>query len=143
MNLNVQKLRSSRKLKSIFRNHAVELAYLFGSQLTRYANSKSDVDIAIKLSSSVPKESYVNKRIELGTELARFFHKETDVNLLQEVPLLLRFVATSEGRYLYESKKDAHVQYEVDIMTKYFDFLPTLTYFNKEYVKRSLQQNHR
>lgn len=141
MKPDIQKLRRNRKLRKMLRSHGVKLAYLFGSQLTPNTTAESDIDIAVHLDSSIDPDKYTDKRIELSTELGRFFKMDADVNVLQEVPLLLRFVATSEGRYIYEEKKEAHVNYEVKVMTDYFDFLPTLNYLNKEYVKKSLQQN--
>ena len=134
--LDIPKLRRSSKLRKIFKDFEVKLAYVYGSQLKpKYVHKESDIDIGILFKKTVPESEYFDRRLRIMDPLSKFFKIEADAVVLQQVPLLLRYVATCEGRYLYEEKKSDHVDYDVKIMREFADFLPFLEALNKEYVE--------
>lgn len=90
------------ELQALFVQHGVVLAYLFGSHAEGRATPRSDVDIAVLLPPSTPRERFFEVRLSLTNALMDVFHKEVDVAVLNEIsPLLARDVA-EYGRLLYE-----------------------------------------
>ncbi|HHF09116.1 MAG TPA: nucleotidyltransferase domain-containing protein, partial [Candidatus Atribacteria bacterium] len=88
------------KLKKLFREKGIPVAYLFGSYAYGEVGATSDVDIAVFLKKKGEKlylsfrEVLFGIREALGTE--RF-----DLVLLDRAPLSLQFEIVSRGRLIY------------------------------------------
>jgi len=95
----------SDKLKDLFIQHGVVLAYLFGSQAEGTARTSSDADFAVLLSPETPRSKYFDVRLGLTNALMDELHKnEVDVILLNEATALLAHEVTTYGKILYEDE---------------------------------------
>ncbi len=90
------------EMNSAFVAHGVVLAYLFGSQAEGMARPSSDVDIAVLLPPSAPREQFPQARLNLTNALMDVFHKDVDLVILNEAPPLLAHQVVKFGRILYE-----------------------------------------
>lgn len=101
----------SEKLKSV---ENIEFAYLFGSYARGQQRESSDVDIAIFF-----KQNTLDARLELCYELSRFFKKEVDILVLNDVKNLFLLEAVfKEGKLLKDSplRVDFELSKEHDIL---------------------------
>lgn len=125
-----------RKVKAAFRRHRVFLAYVFGSIVSAKTTATSDVDIAVLLDQTLSKEERFNTRLALMGELATLLHRAVDVVVLNDLTsLFFKYVIVHDGKVLYEKNEDVRVEFEVDVLTQYFDFQPFLDLYSAEYVK--------
>src|SRR4030042_619170 len=102
----------------------VSLVYLFGSQVTGRTGPQSDYDRGVltdREGDSPP------RRAPLEHALAAMLHTERlDVVWLTQVPVELAFAVISDGRLIFERDAADRVEYEAQIMGRYFDYLPIL-----------------
>jgi len=118
-------------LKHFFKSRNVELAYLFGSRARGRVNFLSDYDFAILMPGGGFAEYY------------RFFHDlstimkglKVDVVMLKDAPVELRYRVIKEGILLYQKNRYIKVEFEGDVLSRYFDFLPVLRGQRKEILK--------
>ena len=101
-----------------------ECVYLFGSFATGKIHSQSDVDFGVLLDGTVPPDKYFDYRLSTMSDLARFFHCEVDVIVLNEVSSFLAFQILRDGRRVYEKQTRANREFEVKSMMQYYDFTP-------------------
>lgn len=127
-------------LSKIFRTFGVFFAYQFGSTVLGYDNSESDVDIAVYLSNKLSYKQRFETRLELITKLSRYFQREVDVVVFNDIQsLFLKFTIVKEGNLLYHSPKEEYIDFECRLMGEYFDYQPFLETYNKHYVEKLLQ----
>lgn len=95
----------SEKLKDLFLQHGVVLAYLFGSQAEGTARPSSDADFAVLLPPETQRSKYFDVRLSLTNALMDTLHKnEVDVVILNEATPLLAHEVTTRGKILYEDE---------------------------------------
>ena len=129
----------SKEISPLLADYPVDAAYLFGSQASGYANEKSDVDIAVLLSSELSKEERFDIRIQLIGLFSKVLHKDVDVVVLNDISsLFFQYVILHEGQLIYEKSESAHLDFSIKTLGRYFDFQPFLNVYNHHYVQRSL-----
>lgn len=129
----------ARKLGKIFKKYPVKLAYVFGSVALGNDNPKSDIDIAILLNDKLSKEKRFNIRLKLAGEMSKTFQKEADVVVLNDIAsLFFKYVIVKEGKLVYQLDEKENLEFENKILSRYFDFAPFLSLYNKKYVKNSV-----
>lgn len=129
----------SKDIPSLLADYPVDIAYLFGSQATGHANEKSDVDIAVLLSSGLSKEERFDVRIRLIGLFSKAFHKDADVVVLNDVSsLFFQYIILREGRLIYAKSESTRLDFSIKTLGRYFDFQPFLNLYNRHYVQRSL-----
>ena len=113
------------KIKAYFEKFDEVLrVYLFGSFASNKANTASDVDIAILLSGSFPKEKFFDFRLTKMNELSDILRKEVDLIIFNEAPNVLAYQILKYGIRIYEKDDRVDHSLEVKALMEYFDFLP-------------------
>jgi len=107
------------------RRPEVLVAYLFGSHARGKPTPVSDVDFAVLLSETVPRESYLDYRIALTQELSRIVRSdEVQVVILNQAPPLLAYKVIVEGRPLLCREELARLRFRTDATRRYLDTKP-------------------
>ena len=110
------------ELQSIFVEHGVVLAYLFGSHAEGTARSSSDVDFAVLLPPGTPREKFFRVRLDLTNALMDVFHRDVDVVILNEAPPLLAHQVVKFGRVVFEDPRTLPaVDFIVYAVSRYSD----------------------
>lgn len=95
-------------LAPIARRDSLRLIVLFGSQVSGRTHPNSDVDVAVWSERTLS----AAQRTRLWVDLSSLFQTDIDLTLLNRAePLLLNQVAT-KGRLLYESKREAWLDFK-------------------------------
>ena len=129
-----------KKLKTLFLENGVVLAYLFGSQARGEAGETSDFDIAILLPKTFSKQKRFKIRLDLMRECSRILRRDADIVALNDIAsLFFKYVIFKEGQMIYQSKEDVAADFENRVFSEYFDFEPFLNLYNRQYVKHNLQ----
>jgi predicted nucleotidyltransferase len=118
-----------------------ELVYLFGSQAGGKPWAESDVDLAVRLGSEMPKEQHGRVRVQLLSELMSVFQSnKVDVVILNDAPPLLTYEGViRSGRLLFEKDKLARIQFEVRVFQEYTDTAPLRKVQNR-YLKEAIHR---
>lgn len=100
----------------------IELAYLFGSRGAGKSTPNSDYDIGLKLKQPI---SFSDKFF-MEVEIRKLLDTQSlDLVLIDEAPLVLKFNIIC-GKRLYAIDEATRIEYEANIMSRYYDFLPVL-----------------
>lgn len=101
----------------------VLFAYLFGSHATGAAHPRSDVDVAVMLEDSVPKEERLETSLRLARRLAEASGLgEIEVVVLNAAPLPLVGRAISTREVIYSRNEPARVEFESRRHREFLDF---------------------
>jgi predicted nucleotidyltransferase len=113
------------QLVSLFHQHPVSLAYLFGSQVTGQTHAESDVDVAVLLDAALTAETCFAARLALIGALSQLFGTDdVDVVVLNEAAPLLAYTVLRHGVLLYCANEDARVEFQVHTLRLYEDTVP-------------------
>lgn len=130
----------SQELQKIFQENGIVSAYVFGSQISGNTAKSSDIDIAVELMPGVDKRERFDIRLKLMGELGKFFKKEVDLVVLNDIKsVFFKYIIIKEGALIYQKSDADAADIESRILSDYFDFKPFLESYNKNYVQRSLQ----
>lgn len=128
-----------QKLKAIFREQPVLLAYIFGSSVDDKEVSESDVDVGVLLVGGLTKEKRFEIRLNLMGQLARVFKKKVDLVVVNDTAsLFLKYVIIKEGKLVYSKSELERIDFESRVLGLYFDFQPFLDTYNQNYVKSGI-----
>ena len=114
-------------------------AYLYGSYATGPVHPFSDVDIGIYVHDEVPErylELELTISLEIDTRIAG--NAQSDVRVINSLPLSFLGKILSDGVLVYSIDEVSRVKFETSVRIAYFDFLPVLKMYQKEYLKRAL-----
>ena len=115
---------SSRIREAVEAIPEIQLAYLFGSQVTGEVGPLSDYDIAVLLDHTADGPAV---RSQLAHEIVvRLDSDRVDVVLLNRAPIELAYAVIASGRLLYQRDVATRVEYEADVLSRYGDYLPVL-----------------
>jgi predicted nucleotidyltransferase len=89
----ISKLKS---LKDIWQRHKIKMVYLYGAFTDMNFHEHSDIDIAVE--ADMDYEEF----LEVFSEVNRYFKREVDVRLLNELPFREKII--KEGILIYERK---------------------------------------
>lgn len=113
----------TEKLISYFEKiNSVSAVYVFGSQARNDTHERSDIDIAVLFSKSIRNE--FDLRIQITEDLKSILNKEIDVCDIREAELPFAYRVLSEGKVIYVSNQAERIDFEVDLMRRYFDIKP-------------------
>jgi predicted nucleotidyltransferase len=104
-------------------------AYLFGSTALGISNSDSDMDIAIRIDTSLTPISYLDLRIQITDDLEKHLGCKVDIVVLNTASLKMIHQVIVNGRLLFSKNRDKELDYLVQKRKEYFDFK---YYINKD-----------
>ncbi len=131
--------KETNAIKKIAVHHGATVVYLFGSHANGTATKESDVDIAILLPEKLSTSERFDIRCLLSEKISALLDRPVDLVVLNDVSsILFRFTIIKEGKVLYQKTDLIHVEYELKIMSEYYDFEPFLTSYNRAYVARAV-----
>lgn len=113
------------QLKTVFEEHGVVLAYLYGSQARGDAGPLSDVDIAVLFPRGIASRERFDRVLRLMSDLASVL-KRDDVNVLdldEGTPLLNNNVRVS-GRVIFCADERARADFMLRALQQYVDTEP-------------------
>jgi len=113
------------QLKTVFEEHGVVLAYLYGSQAIGNAGPLSDVDIAVLFVRGIEPSERFDRILKLMSDLASVF-KRDDVNVLdldEGTPLLNNNVRV-HGRVIFCADEKARADFMLRALQQYIDTEP-------------------
>lgn len=113
-------------------------AYLFGSQADGYAMPWSDVDLAILWAEIVTPATELALDAEISLALGT---DKVDVVNLAKVSLALQYRVIATGTLLYERNAIQLAEFVQRTLVRYFDFLPVLQTYEREFM-RSLEHDY-
>ena len=119
-------------IKKVFESDGdVLFAYLFGSHVTGLAHDFSDIDVACYVK---PGDTtyYLEKEKKISTELSITLHSDKiDLCLLNVAPIVLKFNIITDGEVIISRDEQARIDFETDVLYKYFDFKPYLDEYHR------------
>ena len=135
----IEKIRNSLPAiaADIFRKRPVLFAYLYGSYATGIIHPHSDLDIGIFI-----EDLQENMRLELELALSLEFDNlltdevASEVRIINNLPLVILGNIVTEGSLIYSRDEVCRVDFETSVRSAYFDFLPVLRKYDREYMNR-------
>ena len=112
-------------------------AYLYGSFATGLVHPFSDVDIGIYV-----KEVAGGRHLSLELGISLEFDEEltgnvqSDFRIINDLPLSFLGQIVTDGILIYSRDDVTRIGFEVSVRMAYFDFLPVLKMYQKEYLNR-------
>ncbi len=128
------------QLKTIFEEHGVVLAYLYGSQASGNAGPLSDVDIAVLFARGIESSERFDRVLRLMGDLASVF-KRDDVNVLdldEGTPLLNNNVRV-HGRVIFCADEKARADFALRALQQYVDTEP-LRRMQNRYLREKIER---
>jgi predicted nucleotidyltransferase len=122
-------------LSDLLTGTAVQLAYLHGSVAQGRALPGSDVDIALVGGAKVTSRERLAISLHLERELAQAGVRNADVRFVDTAPLLVRGRVVTQGVRLYAASPEARVDFEVPVLSAYFDFVPAARRLESAYLE--------
>jgi len=115
----------------------VVVAYLFGSFAREQEDALSDVDIAVLFPSDWNKETTWRQQDRLAVAISDVLQTdEFDLVILNTAPLAFCFEIISTGLVLQSNDEMTRTDYEVGIMTRYWDFKKYLVEYDRHLRQR-------
>jgi len=123
------------KIEPIFsEDKRIICAYLFGSSATGMVHKRSDLDLAILLDPEKVKTFCLDDLLNLEVKLTLALKTERyDFVVCNKASLILKFRIISTGKIIYNINDALRCEFEERTMQEYYDFLPRLNEFNREY----------
>ncbi len=107
----------------------VLFAYLFGSRASGLTHPHSDLDIACYVREG-DDAFYHRKDKELTESIPdNIGGYKVDLHLLNTMPMLLKFEVVRYGQELFVRDESARVEFETNILYRYFDMKPLLSLY--------------
>lgn len=139
VDIHVENIRNSLPAiaAGIFKKSPVLFAYLYGSYASRIIHPHSDLDIGIYV-----EDLRENMRLELELSLSLEFDNlltdevASEVRIINNLPLALLGNILTESALIYSRDEVRRVEFETSVRSAYFDFLPVIRRYNREYMDR-------
>lgn len=97
-------------------------AYLFGSFAKNRTSSLSDVDLAVLLKDTFPKENYLDKQLEVIAAASRILKTdEVDVVVLNRANPYLAYHILRYSKLLFLRNKKQKVEFQAAVVARYLD----------------------
>ncbi len=109
--------------------------YLYGSQVSGQARPDSDVDLALLMRPEG--RDLFDLELRLDSEIAtRLSGYEIEVLVLNRAPVSMQFEAVSTGRLLFSADEAFRTEWEVSMLSRYWDIRPFLQEYDRVFFKR-------
>jgi hypothetical protein len=114
----------------------VDYAYLFGAVAKERTRAASDVDAAVHLRAGSTQSERFERGLELESRLERALDRPTQVVVLNDAPLELRFNVLAHGILLTARDDAARREFYVDTGRRYYDMAPARALFRRRQQER-------
>lgn len=129
--MNISELKE--KVQRIAENeNCIAAVFLFGSHAEGFSNEKSDIDFGVVVGDGKTKVD-LKEQLRLGIVFANEMKKEVDVVILNNASLAFSYQVLSKGFLVFERERDHTSNFIEYIMDMYFDFLPRIIRYKKEF----------
>lgn len=121
----------------IFGAFPILFAYLYGSIAVDQAHPFSDLDIAIYVAPDLSVKDSLFLETSLSLEIDKHMENgpPSDIRIMNRLPLTVAGQIVTDGILVYCRDDNARIDYETSIRCAYFDFLPAIYNFQKEYLE--------
>jgi len=128
---NIKKINS--QLEDFFKTKKDIIAvYLYGSYVKGKTTRRSDIDLAILLRPRHKRQPTTDLEIRFATQIQKIIREvEVEIRILNSAPLFFQYKVISSGQLIFCSDYSERIEYESDLISRYFDFKPLLDYYNK------------
>lgn len=124
----------TRILSNILMRYPVVSAYLYGSYAKGVIRPESDIDIAIYLKPGT--KLSLNDELTLGSEIEKLCgFKPVDLRVINDMPLTIQGEILAKGILLYSADDKERVAFETRTLALYFDYLPHIERFRKDFLE--------
>lgn len=116
----------------------VVAAYMFGSVARDEGRATSDVDVAVLLRAGEPStlDDY-DGVFEMGEQLEERLGRNVDVVAMNGAPLDLLHRILRDGVRVLDREPLVRMEFELQVRTQYFDFLPLLLRYREAVLRRA------
>lgn len=117
----------AERLRSLFApEKAVQLGYVFGSQVEGTTGPLSDVDVGVLVADDALDDP-TTCRARLAHEIGSALDTDAvDLVLLNRAPIELAYRIIAQGERVYEESRAVRGEYEAYVLGRYGDYLPVL-----------------
>ncbi|MGB9498847.1 MAG: type VII toxin-antitoxin system MntA family adenylyltransferase antitoxin [Dissulfuribacterales bacterium] len=131
------KKKLSRIAPEIFEDFPILFAYLYGSIAIDQAHPFSDLDIAIYVTPALSIKDSLSLEMSLSLEIGKNMENgpPSDIRIMNRLPLTIAGQIVTDGILIYCRDDNARIDYETAIRSAYFDFLPAIYNFQKEFLE--------
>lgn len=136
--LSIDLKEAMERLKTIFQQKGVVIAYLFGSYASGEAKATSDIDIAVLLDCEREKLYSLYRELMLGVYEA-LGTERIDLLLLNDAPICMRFEIISQGKLIYSCDDQELNIYEMNVISKFQDTI-YLRKVQNDYLKKRAKE---
>ena len=137
MDTHVEKIRISLPeiASGIFSKYPVMFAYLYGSYAAGIVHPHSDLDIGIYIE-NLQENMHLELELSLSLEFDNLLKTKaaSEVRIINKLPLVILGDIVTEGVLIYSRDEILRVDFETSVRSSYFDFLPVIRRFNREYI---------
>ncbi len=136
----------ARKIKSkllaiaplIFTDKPVLFAYLYGGFAKGIVHPFSDLDIGIYIAET--KINHLNLELSLSLEIDEKmgFGVQSEVRIANNLPLLVLGEMITDGILIYSKDENSRIDFETNVRSAYFDFLPVIHRYHQAYLAQNL-----
>lgn len=114
----------------------VVAAYLFGSVARGQARADSDVDVAVLLTAGEPTSAdAIDELFALQDDLEERLHRRVDLVAMNGAPLDLPHRVLRDGVLVCDLDPARRSEFELQVRTQYFDFLPLLLRYRRQVLR--------
>lgn len=124
-------------MPDIFETTPILFAYLYGSVALEQTHPFSDLDIAIYIAPGLSVKNSLSLEMSLSLEIDKRLVNgpPCDARIMNYLPLTVVGQIVTDGILVYCRDDNARIDYETTIRSAYFDFLPVIRNFQKEYIE--------
>ena len=126
-----------RIAQRVFKDTPVLFAYLYGSYAAGLSHSFSDLDVGIYVPPMSTKDK-MNLEMSLALTIDKGLERKvnSDVRTVNGLPLAVAGEIVTKGMIIYCRDDKIRIDYETVIRSSYFDFLPFLRKYQRNYLKQ-------
>lgn len=126
------------RIEGIFKDYPyIAAAYLFGSAARDKAGPMSDIDIAILLKEPFLKgKELIHEEDYLSYRIAKVLYvKEVDIININKQGFVFQHNILQTSRLIYDTDSAFRVKFEMQVISNFCDFEPTIRFMEKFYTQ--------
>lgn len=116
-----------KKIKNYFaKKPEVAAVYLYGSQARGEAKKASDIDLAVLVTNTRKYKGFGIPQVVFAQDLTKITGRTVEVQDLKACSIEFAHRVISEGKLLISNSPKIRINFELEIIRKYFDLKPIL-----------------